>query len=168
MTGNGAAVPRRLPGRRRGAAPPASRCERGSDDGSAVIEFIVLAVLLLIPTIYLVLAVGRVQAASYAVSTAAREAGRAYVTAPAGSSPQARADAAARLSFADHGFDTGQITVRCAADPCLSPEARVDVDAAVDVSLPLVPGFLADAMPTIVRIEGSYGVTVDRFREQAP
>jgi Flp pilus assembly protein TadG len=138
------------------------------EEGAALIEFIVLAVVLLIPTIYLVLTVGRLQAASYAVSTAAREAGRAYVTAPRGSSPQARADAAARLAFADHGFDTGRIAVRCAADPCLTPEARVDVDATVDVPLPLVPAFLADAVPTTIRIEGGYGVTVDRFRETAP
>lgn len=138
---------------------------RGPQDGSAVVEFVFLAVLLLIPTTYLVITVARLQAASYAVSTAAREAGRAYVTAPDGASPQARAQTAADLAFDDHGFDAGRIAVRCAATPCLTPEARVDVDAAVDVPLPLIPAFLADALPATIRIEGTYGVTVDRFRE---
>ena len=58
-------------------APPA---RDPGEEGSAVVEFVALAVLLLIPIIYLILTVGRLQAASYAVSTAAREAARAYVT----------------------------------------------------------------------------------------
>lgn len=140
---------------------------RAEEAGSAVIEFIVLAVVLLIPTVYLILAVARLQAASYAVATAAREAGRVYVTAPTGSSPQARAETAAGLAFADHGLNGGRISIRCAADPCLTPEARVDIDAEVDVPLPLVPAVVADVIPASVRIGGSYGSTVDRFREPA-
>ncbi|MCA0437040.1 MAG: pilus assembly protein [Austwickia sp.] len=135
------------------------------EDGSAVLEFVVLAVVLLIPTIYLVLTVGRLQAAAYATSTAARSAARAYVTAPPGSSPQARADAAAGLAFGDHGFDGGHITVRCAAQPCLTPEARVDVTAEVDVPLPLVPDLIADRLPATVRVSAVEGYTVDRFRD---
>lgn len=155
------------------SAPPArvraralaggARREDG-EDGTAVIEFVFLAVLLLIPLVYLVLTLGRLQAASYAVSTAAREGGRAFVTAPAGASPQARADAAAALAFADHGFEGGSVQVRCAASPCLTPDARVDVEAGVDVPLPLVPALVADVIPTRVRISGGYAVTVDRFR----
>lgn len=146
-------------------APPA---RDPGEEGSAVVEFVALAVLLLIPIIYLILTVGRLQAASYAVSTAAREAARAYVTAPPGAAPQARADAAARLSFGDHGFEDGRITVRCAASPCLTPDARVDVDADIDVQLPLLPGFLADAIPASVRVTATHGATVDRFRAVAP
>lgn len=134
------------------------------ESGSAVVEFVFLAVLLLIPVVYLILTLGRVQAASYAVSTAAREAGRAYVTTPTGAAPRARAEAAANLAYADQGFDSGRIRVRCAADPCLTPEARIEVDAEIDVPLPLVPAFLADAIPASVRVSGTYAVTVDRFR----
>ncbi|GAB78377.1 TadE-like protein [Austwickia chelonae] len=139
---------------------------RRSEDGSAVVEFVFLVVILLIPLIYLVLTVARLQAASFAVSTAAREAGRAFVTAPRHVSPQARAEAAAELAYADHGLDGGRVTIRCAADPCLSPDARIEVQAAVDVPLPLLPAFLSDAWPLTVRVDGSYGATVDRFRER--
>ena len=52
-----------------------------AEGGSAVVEFVFLAVLLVVPLLYLVMTVSRVQAGSYAASTAAREAGRAFVTA---------------------------------------------------------------------------------------
>ncbi|WP_240322564.1 pilus assembly protein [Austwickia chelonae] len=139
---------------------------RRGEEGSAVVEFVFLGVLLLIPLIYLVLTVARLQAASFAVSTASREAGRAFVTAPKQVSPQARAETAARMAYADHGFDSGKVTVRCAANPCLTPDARIEVHAAVDVPLPLLPAFLSDAWPLTVRVDGSYGATVDRFRER--
>ena len=44
--------------------PPGVRL--GDDRGSAVVEFVTLGVLLLVPLVYLVLAMGRVQAATYA------------------------------------------------------------------------------------------------------
>ncbi|MBW3086930.1 hypothetical protein KEM60_03159 [Austwickia sp. TVS 96-490-7B] len=135
-----------------------------AEDGSAVVEFVFLAVILLIPVVYLVLTVSRLQAASFAVSTAAREAGRAFVTSPVGADPQARAQAAARLAFADHGFDAGRIVVSCAASPCLTPDARIDVASTVEVPLPLVPSALSGSFPTSVRIDGAAAVTVDRFR----
>ena len=62
--------------------------------GSAVVEFTFLAVLMLIPLIYLVMMVARVQAGAYAVSLAARESGRAYVTATSLAEAAARAEAA--------------------------------------------------------------------------
>ena len=65
------------------------------EDGSAIVEFVVLGVLMMVPLVYLVMSVGRVQAGSYAVTTAAREAGRAFVTAEGGDDAAGRAHAAA-------------------------------------------------------------------------
>ena len=53
------------------------------DRGSAVIEFIGLGLLLLIPIIYLVITVSRVQAGSFAVVAAAEQAGQAISVAQA-------------------------------------------------------------------------------------
>ena len=56
--------------------------ERLADEGgTAVIEFVWLAILMLVPLIYLVLCLARLQAGSYAVTQAARESARAFVTA---------------------------------------------------------------------------------------
>ncbi|MFI5955247.1 hypothetical protein [Cryptosporangium sp. NPDC051539] len=57
-------------------ARPGHRRPRG-DDGSAIIEFVWGGVLLLVPLLYVVLAVFEVQRNAFAVTEAAREAGRA-------------------------------------------------------------------------------------------
>ena len=57
------------------------------------------------PLIYLVMALGRIQAGSYAVTTAAREAGRAFVTAQSGQDAAARAGRRGSIAFGDQGFD---------------------------------------------------------------
>jgi len=135
--------------------------------GSAVVEFVVLAVLMLIPLVYLVMMLARVQAGSYAVSQAAREAGRAYVTAEAGDQAAGRAEAAARIAFLDHSFEeSGRLTIACDGIPCLRPDGHVETTATVRVPLPLVPSFVRHVIPLSVPVSASHLSTVDRFRAQ--
>ncbi|MGN6597745.1 MAG: pilus assembly protein, partial [Actinomycetes bacterium] len=63
-----------------------------------MVEFLALGLVLLVPVTYLVLVVFRVQAASYGLAAATREAGRAYLTAPSTDVALARADAAAQVA----------------------------------------------------------------------
>lgn len=136
-----------------------------SEDGSAIVEFVFLGVLLLVPLIYLVMALARVQAGSYAVTTAAREAGRAFVTAESGEVASGRAQAAANIAFADQGFDgMGSLEVSCSASPCLTPDGRVETTARVTVPLPLIPAFARDVVPLQIPLSASHLSTVDRFR----
>ncbi|MGE9807885.1 TadE/TadG family type IV pilus assembly protein [Janibacter sp. G1551] len=138
--------------------------EGGRESGSAIVEFIVLAVVLLIPLVYLVLALARVQAGSYAVTQAAREAGRTFIT--AGSEPEARqrAAAAAELAFADQGFGgAGELTLACAATPCLTPQSDVMATATVVVPLPFVPDIAAGALPLSVPITATQVSVVPRY-----
>jgi hypothetical protein len=135
------------------------------EQGSAVVEFVALGVLLLVPLLYLVLMLARVQAGAFAVSQASREAGRAFVTAPTGETAAARAQAAARISFEDLDFaDTGRLSIVCRSTPCLSPDARVRTTATVSVPLPLVPSFVRDVVPLTIPVTASHVSTVDRFR----
>jgi hypothetical protein len=139
----------------------------GAESGSAVVEFVFLAVLLIIPLIYLVMMLARLQAGAYAVATAAREAGRAYVTASAESQAAGRAQAAAVIAFEDQGFaGVGTLSIRCDGIPCLRPEGRVETTAAVTVPLPLVPTFARSVVPLQVPVSASHLSTVDRFRGQ--
>ena len=138
---------------------------RRDESGTAVVEFVVLAVLLLIPLVYLVMVMARLQAGSYAVSQAAREAGRAFVTADSAPAAEARAQAAARIAFLDHAFDDeGRVVVGCDGAPCLRPDGRVETTATVSVPLPLVPTFVRDVVPLSVPVSASHLSTVDRFR----
>ena len=135
------------------------------ESGTAVVEFVVLAVLLLIPLIYLVMVMARLQAGSYAVSQAAREAGRAFVTADSADAAGPRAEAAARIAFLDHSFeDVGRLSVACDGTPCLRPDGRVETTATVQVPLPLVPAFVREVVPLSVAVSASHLSTVDRFR----
>src|SRR3954464_11281688 len=102
------AVPRAMPPRAANGA--LSRHEESRmmtesrDQGSAVIEFVAIGVLLLVPLVYLVLAMGRVQAASFAADGSARAAARAFVTAADDDDARRRAAIAVQLGLRDQGF----------------------------------------------------------------
>ncbi len=83
---------------------PTRSC-RGSEDGSASVEFITAGVLLLVPFVYLVLALAAVQGAAFAVEGAARQAARVYVRAETEADARDRADLAVRYALADFGVD---------------------------------------------------------------
>jgi Flp pilus assembly protein TadG len=140
-------------------APP------GREAGSAVVEFVFLAVLLMVPLFYLVMVMARLQAGAYAVSAAAREAGRAFTTAESPAEGPARAQAAADLAFGDQGFaGQGAVTFSCDGTPCFRPDGRVQVTASLNVPLPLVPSVFAGVVPTNIPVSATHVATVDRFR----
>lgn len=136
------------------------------DDGSAVVEFLVVVLALLVPIGYLVVCAAAVERAAYAATTAVREAGRAYVTAGGSVAGRARAVAAARLAFADQGLDlpAGALRLSCLGGSCLSPGSAVVVDVAWDLPLPWLPTGLADAAPATLPISATHRVPVDDFR----
>lgn len=135
------------------------------EEGSAIVEFVFLGVLLLVPLVYLTMAVARIQAGSYAVTTAAREAGRAFVTAEAGQDAAARARAASEVAFRDQGFaGLGTLDIACSASPCLTPDARIETTTRVTVPLPLVPAFAREVVPLEIPLTASHLSVVDRFR----
>lgn len=137
------------------------------DGGSAIVEFITAGVLLLIPTVYLVVALARIQAGVFASEGAARSAARTLSAAE--TEAQGRA-AAARIvghALSDQGFDDDPVaaaTVVCSAAPCLTPGAAVNVTVEIMVPLPGVPGFLAEALPTAVGVSATHTAVVDEFR----
>jgi hypothetical protein len=138
-----------------------------SDRGSMLVEVVFLMVLLMVPLLYLVGTLGRLQAGAYAASAAAREAGRAYVTTPDDRWAPGRADSAAALVFDSFGFDQseGAIVVGCSADPCLAPGDGVQVQSTVVVPVPLIPDFMSGAIPTSVTMTSTHSEPVDEFRE---
>jgi hypothetical protein len=133
-----------------------------------VVEFVTLGVLLLVPVVYLVVTLGRVQAGAFAVEGAAREAARAFTAADDEGSGAAHARAAVRLALQDQGFrdidPDDVVRVECETDPCLQAEARVTVRVSVDVVLPGVPRFVDAVVPTRIPVRADAVAVVDRFR----
>lgn len=135
--------------------------------GSMLVETAFLLVLVVLPLFYLVGTLGRLQAGAYAVTAAAREAGRTFVTADDTGLAQGRALTAAQLVFDAHGFAEadGSVVLGCGGAACLAPGSQVTVDAQVAVPLPLVPDFLRGAVPTTITLTSTHVEAVDEYRE---
>ncbi len=141
---------------------------RRRENGSAVVEFVFLSVVMLIPLVYLVLMLARLEAGTFATSLASREAARAFVTAPTQGSADARATAAADLVFEDFDITEGAVVVDCDGSPCIRPDGVVTVTARVVVPLPLIPAFAREVIPLEVPVTTEYALRVDRFQATPP
>ena len=143
-----------------------TRGRPAGEAGSAIVEFVFLAMLMLVPVVYLVVTLGRLQAAAFAAQGAAREAGRAFVTAHDEAAGRERADASALIAYADQGFDDRRLItlqVDCTAGRCLAPDARVTVHTSVQVVLPAVPRLVDRLVPARIEVAASQVATVGRF-----
>lgn len=144
---------------------------RGKERGSAVVEFTWLAILLMVPLLYIVLTVFEVQRAAFGVSTAARAGGRAFTQAPSEAAAMEHAATAAALALRDQDLevDRRSLEVACSPDPsnCLAPGSVVTVGVAYPVALPLLPAVLGGQRPSI-RVEAEHTVPYGTFREDRP
>jgi Flp pilus assembly protein TadG len=141
---------------------------RRSERGSALVEVTWLSLLLLVPLVYLLLAVFEVQRAAYGVSGAARAAARAYSLAPDEGSARHRARAAAAVALRDQAVDIEDVAmvVRCQPQPsnCLAPGSTISVLLRHQVRLPLAPDALGGQAPSF-RVEADHTVAYGEFRE---
>ena len=140
----------------------------GDESGTALVEAVWLVLLLLVPLVYVLVAVFDVQKASYAVSGAARAAARAYSLAPDEASAPERARAAAAVALRDHDIDLADVDldVSCTPTPgnCLAPGSVVRVELSHLVRLPMAPSALGGDAPSF-RVESSHAVAYGTYRE---
>ena len=140
---------------------------RRTERGSALVELTWLGLLLLVPLLWIVLSVFEVQRGAFAVSGAARAAGRAYTLAPSDAIGQARAQAAARQVLVDHGIGELPLgmAVTCApAGDCHVPGAVITVQVRSRVDLPLLPDVLGGGAPSFA-LNASHTVPIGQFRD---
>lgn len=149
-------------------------CGVRRDAGNAVIEFVFVAVVVLVPLVYFVVAVASVQRSRLAVTQAAREAGRAFATSDSTADGEARATVAVRLALADQGLaDDAELRyvatgASCQGDaiaPELTPGAEFTVCVVRHAVLPGVPTLIAGKGITTI---GRYVLHVDDYRTVAP
>lgn len=138
------------------------------DAGNAIVEFLAVTVLLLIPVLYLVLLVGRLQAATFAADSAAAEAARAYSGAATTDVGGARAVAAVGLALRDQGFTdvdpAASLELECSSVPCLQPGSDIAARVRFAVRLPFVPSFVEAVVPLEIPVRGDSVAAVDQFR----
>jgi len=110
------------------------------DTGSAALEFIAGAIVLLVPCVYAVLSFGAIESAQFAASGAARHAARVFVeqSTPAVAATIARRAAVVSLTEQAPQADSPGVTFACVGE-CLVSGGSVTVRVAVRVPLPFLP-----------------------------
>ena len=136
--------------------------------GSALVEFVWLGFLLLVPLVYVLLTVFAVQSAAFGSDAASRAAGRAFMLSPDQPSAVVAAEAAAQVALGDQGIDAERmrLAISCTPDPdrCLSSGSTVTVEVIVQQPLPLVPSALGGNAPSI-RLTSTHVEPYGTFRE---
>jgi hypothetical protein len=129
-----------------------------------MVEFTYLAVLLMVPLVYVLITVFQVQRAAFGTTEAARQAGRAYARAGTVEQAEARASAAAALALRDQGI-TGapEPQFACLGGPCLTPGSRIRVTVTYRVKLPVLGAVLGHDRGTIP-VTASHTEYVDVFK----
>lgn len=135
------------------------------EGGSAVVEFVILGVLLLVPVVYFVITVAALQGASFAAAGAADHAAKTFARAPDEASARAAAEASVRVALADFGLTerSARLEVTCDRTPCLEAGTAVRARVHIDVPLPFSPVTSAFGL-TVGRIDASATQIVGRFR----
>ncbi|MGH3457814.1 hypothetical protein [Aeromicrobium sp.] len=120
---------------------------RRVERGMATVEFVWMTLLLLVPFVYILVAVFDTQRASYAVSAASRSAARAYLQADDPAAGEQRARIAARVTLDDQDVDA-DVAISCRPGPadCLQPGSSVRVVVRTVQPLPLTPSALGDQL----------------------
>jgi Flp pilus assembly protein TadG len=141
---------------------------RREERGSALVELTWLGVLLLVPMLWIVMSLFEVQRGAFAVSAAARSAGRAYALAPNDAEGAQRAQAAARQALDDQGLDGRGVSVRVSCSPyprdCHDGTSVITVRIASRVDLPLMPAVLGGDAPSFA-LDATHTVPIGQFQE---
>lgn len=144
---------------------------RRNERGSALVELIWLGILLLVPLLWIVLSVFEVQKGAFAVSTAARAAGRAYALAPNDAVGQARAEAVVRQALVDQGLEDAPVTIRVTCSPfpadCHRGTSVITVRVSSGVDLPMLPDVLGGGAPSFA-LDASHTVPIGQYQEIEP
>jgi hypothetical protein len=139
--------------------------EGSKEEGSAVVEFTFLALILMVPLVYFIITVGQIQGGSFAVVGAADQAAKVFVAQPDALLAQAAAEQAALVALSDFGHDAGQarVSTRCDPEDCRAAGTAVTVTVNLTVPLPFVP-FNEDFRLKASEVEASATQLVGRFR----
>lgn len=131
------------------------RAARRLDEGTALIEFIFGSVVLLIPLLYLLVALAQVQAGAYAAQSTAIDAARSAARHPVAA--QATAHDIAALHFADHGLERAdwQIDLTCSGS-CTAAGTRVTATVEARIPVPGLPAVLGETRLPAITVRSTH------------
>lgn len=136
------------------------------EDGSAAIEFVFVGLILLVPIVYLVIALAAVQSQTLGVEAAARHTARAISLATDEREAAERSDAVLSSVVTQYGMDPNAVDVVLAcsdAGVCPRAGATVSVTVRARVPLPFVPPVFGLDRVAAVPVEATSAQRVSRF-----
>lgn len=138
-----------------------------NEDGSAALEFIAVGVILLVPLVYLVIALGAIQEQTLGAEAAARHIARVISRAPDAVTAAERSDAVLAGIVDEYGLDADAVEMTIVCTPavveCPSAGATIIVTVATRVQLPLVPEMLGLDRATAVPVQAEAVQKVSRL-----
>lgn len=144
---------------------------RRDDSGSALVEFSWLAIILIVPLVWIILSVFEVQQGAFATTAAARAAGRAYALAPDDATGQARAEAVVQQVLADQGAPGQrarvQVTCESPTGSCHAGTAVITVRVDSGVDLPLFPAIFDEEGAPSFSLDATHTVPIGQYVESA-
>ncbi len=121
------------------AAVPGQQVD-DKESGSALLEFLALGLLLLVPTLYFLLAVFSLQSGAMAANAASHQAIQLIQAAGYRSIEQAQLQQAAVFAASDYGVPADSVTIAASCLGDCSAQASIRVEVTVSLALPLLPG----------------------------
>ncbi|GGO59441.1 hypothetical protein GCM10010910_02410 [Microbacterium nanhaiense] len=136
---------------------PSNASADDPERGSATIEFLVAGILLLVPIVYLVIALGMVQNASLGAEATARFVARSLAT-----GSEVPPDVIRELVASGYGLDPAALHLRAechpATDECPAAGSTIVVTVEGAVALPLMPEIFAENLSVPVTGTATYRV----------
>lgn len=147
--------------------PRAAASVDDPERGSAALEFILAGILLLVPIVYLIVALGLVQQQALGIEAGARHIARAVSTSGGADEARRRADVVIAAVAAEYGLDPDSTDMALSCVPegaeCPTAGATVVVTLRATVALPLVPAVLGFERVASVPIEASAVQRISRL-----
>ncbi len=137
-----------------------------SERGSAALEFILVGLVLLVPIVYLIVALGMIQNQTLGTEAGARHIARAISQAANPEEAQRSARLVLESVAGDYGMDPGAVDLSIACAPagsaCPSAGATLVVTVRTAVALPLVPPILGLDQIARIPVEAAAAQKVSR------
>ncbi|MGO2747861.1 TadE family protein [Microbacterium sp.] len=137
------------------------------DEGTAVLEFLTVGVILLVPLAYLVLTLGAVQETMLGAEAAARHTARVIGQAENADAAAESGDAMLASVIDEYGMDAADVEVSVTCNPggaeCPAAGATVIVTVSTHVSLPFVPEIFGLERATQIPLQAAAAQKVSRL-----
>ncbi|MBA8817365.1 hypothetical protein FHX48_002464 [Microbacterium halimionae] len=137
------------------------------DSGSASVEYLVVGMLLLVPLVYLIVALGTIQSHAMGTAAAARYVARTIATAESEATASAATERTLQALADEYSINPTRLEVRVECTPsgatCPTAGATITVTVTAGAALPLIPPIFGLDRAASVPVEATSTQKVSRF-----